>query len=286
MNHNIDKPASADGRCEFAAAANGWVGSSLSPTRSKASGWLKTALAAVGLFSGSAASAAVVWHNVDTSQFATLDLNTPTPVNFIGTGDLTMTRLSLIGSPIVLSTWNGTFSTPVGGQNNPDWVLGTRSYFDVECPVAGTAQSTVAYEFLYAGGLATDTQLVFVDFDWSEQVTIKAYDSANNLIPFADTAILLSPGADATPRYQDVEWVATGGATGVFRNTFDDSESNVTASISSSTSIHRLVYEFDFSQVDAAGATIRFQLAAVPEPSTALLGVTGAVLLLRRRRQA
>ena len=228
----------------------------------------------------------MVWHNVDTSQFTTLGLNTPTPVNFIGTGDLTMTRLSLIGSPVVLSTWNGTFSTPVGGQVNPDWVLGTRSYFDVECPVAGTAQSTVAYEFLHAGGLAPGTRLVFVDFDASEQVTIKAYDSANNLIPFADTAILLAPGGDSTPRYQDVEWVATGGATGVFRNVFDDSETNVIASISSSASIHRLVYEFDFSQVNSSGATIRFQLAAVPEPSTALLGLTGAALLFRRRRLA
>jgi fibronectin-binding autotransporter adhesin len=46
-------------------------------------------------------------------------------------------------------------------------------------------------------------------------------------------------------------------------NIFDDSESNVIASISSNTTIHRLIYDFDFSQVTST-ATLRFQLAANP----------------------
>jgi len=224
---------------------------------------MRPLLAAIGLGLSSVAAPAQVWFNASTSQFTSLALNTPTPVNFLGSGDLTMTRTSAIGSPILTDTWNGTFTTPVGGQPNPAWVLGTRSYFDLEAPSPGSAGSTVSYQFEFANGLATTSQLVFIDFDALERVTIKAFDASNNTIPFADTAILLSPGGDSTPRYQDISWAASAGATGLLANIFDDSESNIIASISSNTTIHRLVYEFDFSQVTST-ATLRFQLAANP----------------------
>ena len=119
-------------------------------------------------FGPSAAASTITWVNADTSQFTSLQLNTPTAVNFLGTGDLTMTRTSTIGSPILTDTWNGTFTTPVGGQANPDWVLGTRSYFDLEAPSPGSAGSTVSYQFSFSGGLATTSQLVFIDFDARE----------------------------------------------------------------------------------------------------------------------
>ncbi len=236
-------------------------------------------------FGPSASASTTTWVNASTSQFTSLGLNTPTAVDFLGTGDLTMTRTSAIGSPIATDTWSGTFSTPVGGQSNPDWVLGTRSYFDLESTTTGSAGSTVSYEFTFSGGLATTSQLVFIDFDAREQVTVKAYDASNTLISFAGTTITLSPGQDSTPRYQDISWAAGSGATGVLRNTFADSETNVIASISSSTSIHRLVYEFDFSQV-VDGATVRFQFAAaVPAPGAiALLGIAGLAGRRRVRR--
>ena len=101
----------------------------------------------------------------NTSQFTSLALNMPTPVNFLDTGDLTMTLTSPLGSPILTDTWNGTFTTPVGGQPNPDWVLGTRSYFDLEFDGDVTSGSTVSYEHQFADSLATTTQLVFIDFD-------------------------------------------------------------------------------------------------------------------------
>ncbi|MFM7186104.1 MAG: hypothetical protein ACKO4Z_15230, partial [Planctomycetota bacterium] len=224
------------------------------------------AVATIGVLSCSGPLHAQTWVNANTSQFTGLALNTPTAVNFLGTGDLTMKRTSVIGSPIVAGTWNGTFTTPVGGEPNPDWVLGTRSYFELDCVTTGSAQSKVSYEFQYSGGLPINTKLVFIDLDWSEQVAIKAYDASNTLIPFANTSVLFSPGGDATPRYQDISWAASSGATGLLRNTFNDSESNIIASISSAAAIHRLVYDFDFSQVDNSGATMRFQLAAVPEP--------------------
>jgi len=151
-------------------------------------------------------------------------------------------------------------------------------------------QSTVSYELQFATALPTTSQLVFIDFDSLEQVTIKAYDASNNLIPFANTSILRSPGQDTTPVYAGVSWASSGGATGLLANTDNDSESNIIASITSSTSIQRIVYEFDFSQVDAGGGTIRFQVAAVPEPSTYAMALAGMACCgfsaWRRRKRA
>ena len=242
--------------------------------------------AVVGVLALQASASAATWVNADTSQFTGLALNTPTAVNFLGTGDMTMTRTSAVGSPILLDTWSGTFAASVGAGTNPAWVLGTRSYFDLECNGNGDSGSIVSYEMQFAGGLATTSQLVFIDFDALEQVAIKAYDASNNLISFADTTILLSPGQDATPRYEDISWAASAGATGLLRNTNDDSESNIIASIKSSISIHRLVYEFDFSQVVGSG-TIRFQIAATAVPGAgfaAMLASLPAIGGRRRRR--
>lgn len=242
----------------------------------------------LGALALNATASATTWVNASTSQFTSLVQGTPTAVNFLGTGDMTMTLTSAVGSPILLDTWNGTFAASVGSGTNPDWVLGTRSYFDLECNGDGNSGSIVSYEMQFAGGLATSSQLVFIDFDALEKVTIKAYDASNTLISFADTTILLSPGQDATPRYEDISWAASGGATGLLANTNEDSESNIIASISSSRSIHRVVYEFDFSQV-RNGATIRFQVAGIS--ATAVPGAGFAAMLAalpavggRRRR--
>jgi len=236
---------------------------------------------------------AETWVNADTTQFTTLGLNTPTAVNFLGSGDLTMTRTTTIGAPIVTGTWSKTFTTPVNGQPNPDWVLGPRTYFQLTSGTAGTVASTVTYEFQFATGLTTNSQLVFIDFDSLEQVSVEAYDTSNNLIPFATTSLLLSPGEDTSPVYTGISWAASSGVTGLLKNTDNDSESNIIASISSSTSIQRLVYGFNFSQVDANGGTIRFQLASpapIPEIDPAGIGavlalVTGALGLVERRRR-
>lgn len=245
---------------------------------------------AIGWLSSNTVVAEQIWFNANTSQFTSLALNTPTAVNFLGTGDLTMTRTSTIGSPIVTGTWSATFTTPVGGQPNPDWVLGTRSYFQLASGTTGTSSSTVSYELQFATPLPMTSQLVFIDFDSREQVLIKAFDASNALIPFANTTILRSPGADSTPNYTGLSWTSSVGATGLLADTINDTESNIIASISSSTSIQRIVYEFDFSQVDSGGGTIRFQVAAVPEPSTYAMALAGLACsgfaMWRRRKRA
>jgi hypothetical protein len=207
-----------------------------------------------------------------------------------------MTRTSLLGSGVTLDTDSITYAATIGSYTNPAWVIGTRSYYEVSyasgssSPYAG---STVSYESQFAGGLATSSRLVFVDFDAEEEVVIKAYDLANNLIPFASTSVLLSAGADSSPRFQDIEWASFAGATGRLRNIFVDSETNIVASISSSTSIARLVYEFDLNpDNDVSNPTIRFSYAAaVPEPgqvaaSLLLIGGIGGYVFLKRRNAA
>jgi len=187
-----------------------------------------------------------------------------------------------------------TYAATIGSFTNPAWVVGTRTYYAVSYASGTSAPypgSTVSYESQFAGGLATTSQLVFVDFDAQEQVVIKAYDVANNIIPFASTSVLLSAGADSSPRFEDIEWASFAGATGRLRNIFEDSETNIVASINSTTSIARLVYEFDMNpDNDVSNPTIRFSFAAVPEPSTCaslLAGLAvGGYSLFRRRRQA
>ena len=122
-------------------------------------------------------------------------------------------------------------------------------------------------------------------------VTIKAYDLFNNLIPFASTSVLLSAGQDLSPRFIDIEWASFAGSTGRLRNIFQDSEPNIIASINSSTSIARLVYEFDMNSVnDRTGESlVRFSFAAVPAPPTVailLVGLAcGGFSMWRRRKQ-
>jgi hypothetical protein len=254
--------------------------------------WLIRLAFAVLLTAATHASAEVVWSNPSTAGFSTLSLNTPTPVTFPGTGGMTMTRTSAVGGGVTTGSNTITYAATTGTFTNPAWVVGTRTYYEVDyasgtsAPYAG---STVSYESQFTGGLATTSQFVFVDFDGGEQVVIKAYDLSNTLIPFASTSVLLSAGADTTPRFEDIEWASFAGATGRLSNIFADSEANIVASINSTTSIARLVYEFDMNpDNDVSNPGIRFTFAAVPEPSTyciALAGLACGGYLVRRRRK-
>jgi hypothetical protein len=261
--------------------------------------FLSSLVLAMVLATATQASAEVIWSNPSTVGFSTLPLNTPTPFAFPDTGGMTMTRTSAVGSGVTPGTETITYAATISSFTNPAWVVGSRTYFKISyssgssSPYAG---STVSYESQFAGGLATTSQLVFVDFDAAEEVIVKAYDLANNLIPFASTSVLLSAGADSTPRFDDIEWASYGGATGRLRNIVEDDESNIVASINSTTSIARLVYEFDMNpDNDVSSPSIRFSFASVPAPSpvpeidpagmgSVLALVTGALGLLERRR--
>jgi hypothetical protein len=238
----------------------------------------------------------IIWTNPSTAGFSTLSLNTPTPFAFPGTGGKTMSRTTPLGSGVTTGSDTITYAVTTGTFTNPAWVVGTRTYYEISYASGTTAPyagSTVSYEMQFPGGLATTSQLVFVDFDASEQVTVKAYDLSNNIIPFANTSVLLSAGQDSSPRFEDIEWASFAGATGRLRNIDEDDESNIVASINSTTSIARLVYEFDMNpDNDVSSPSIRFSFAsepssAVPEPgqvAASLLLLTGIGAYVWRKR--
>ena len=243
---------------------------------------------AAGMAAGQAQ--ATTWQYASTSGFSSLGLNAPTPFDFLGTGDLTIERTSAVGNGVTVGTSTVTLDQTVGGLTNPDWVLGERSYFQVAFDGADGPVGTVSYQFTFNGGLSTTSKLVFLDFDVAETVVIKAYDASDNLISFANTSILLSPGQDETPRYQDVAWTASGGATGLLANINTDSESNIVASLSSTVAIHRLVYEFDLGGAGSTGnnsARFNFSapVSAIPGAGVAGLATLGLAGLARRRRR-
>jgi hypothetical protein len=76
---------------------------------------------------------------------------------------------------------------------------------------------------------------------------------------------------------------------GLFEN--PTSRAQIVASIKSTTSIARLVYEFDMNpDNDVSNPTIRFSFAAVPEPCTYAMTLAGLVYtgysMFRRRKRA
>lgn len=72
--------------------------------------------------------------------------------------------------------------SPLTSLSNPDWIAGTRSFFDVTYHRTTTPDSSVAMEILFSQPLPASSYLVFVDFDAREVLNIKAYDQSGNLI--------------------------------------------------------------------------------------------------------
>lgn len=247
-------------------------------------------------FMSCAATFGTTWQFADTTGFSTLGLNSPTAVNFRGVGDLTITRTSAFGASLSAATTTRTMSQTIGAHTNPDWVVGARSYFRLNYSESSNqaGRGTVSYQFEFSGGLAPSSKLVFLDFDVLEKVAIKAYDASNNLISFGNFALQLSAGLDSTPRYQDWQWAASAGSSGVLSNIFVNEEDDIVGSLSSTVAIHRLVYEFDLDDgfVGAGSASsVRFNFAAqplaaaIPLPGAAGLAACGLLGLGRRRRR-
>jgi hypothetical protein len=95
---------------------------------------------------GSSQAFATTWVNPSTDGFSTLALNTPTPFAFPGTGGMVMTRTSAVGSGVTLGTDTITYAATISSYTNPDWVVGTRTYYKVSFVSGATpyAGSTVS----------------------------------------------------------------------------------------------------------------------------------------------
>lgn len=182
--------------------------------------------------------------------------------------------------------------TPLTNLSNPDWIAGTRRFFDVTYNRTTTPDSSVAMEILFSQPLPASSYLVFVDFDAREVLNIKAYDQSSSLI--ANGALTFSRQNGNTADGSQLTyptWNALGGYTGsLVTGTFATTPEAV-VSLQTSVGISRLEYEFDMNPTGSVTSNdVQFNFAApVPEPSALALaataGLAGSLGLRGRRRR-
>lgn len=183
--------------------------------------------------------------------------------------------------------------TPLTNLSNPDWIAGTRRFFDVTYNRTTTPDSSVAMEILFSQPLPASSYLVFVDFDAREVLNIKAYDQSSSLI--AKGALTFSRQNGNTADGSQLTyptWNALGGYTGsLVTGTFATTPEAV-VSLQTSVGISRLEYEFDMNPTGSVrNNDVQFNFAVlVPEPSTwamALAGIaSGGFSMWRLRKRA
>jgi hypothetical protein len=239
---------------------------------------------------------AAVYDYATTSGYSALATGTTASATLQG-NPVTINVTSTVGGGVTLGTVKQfTFAgePPVTNLSNPDWVAGTRSFYDVTYNRTVTPDSTVAMEILFSQPLPASSYLVFVDFDAREVLNIKAYDQSNSLIGNGALAFTRQNGNTAdgsTLAYPT--WDTLGGYTGsLITGTFATTPEAV-VSLQTSVGISRLEYEFVMNPTGSITSNdVQFNFAVpVPEPSTycmALAGLAcgGYVVVRRRKKQA
>ncbi len=215
-------------------------------------------------------------------------LTTNSPANFaLLTNTVTITRQTNLSPDMTQSTASLTFSAT--SPANPDWVAGTRDFYQVALDTTTGSPGTVTYQFAFATALPTSSFLVFADFDVQEQVSIRAYDETDTLIPFANTSFSKQNGQDAGGSSAPTTYTSVGGYTGRISDTGNSGLNNPVVSLNATVPIKRVVYEFNLNPNSVTGLTnsLRFNFAVVPEPSTYVLGAISAIAIswisVRRR---
>jgi hypothetical protein len=234
---------------------------------------------------------AAVYDYATTTGYSALTTGTTASATLQGNA-MTINVTSAVGGGIAIgSAKQFTFAgePPTTSLSNPDWVAGTRSFFDVSYNRTVTPDSTVALEILFSQPLPASSFLVFVDFDAREVLNIKAYDQSNSLIANAALAFTRQNGNTTNGSSLTYPtWGTLAGYTGsLVTGTFATTPEAV-VSLQTSVGISRLEYEFDMNPTGSITSNdVQFNFAApVPEPSTlALVGIGLASLAVASRRR-
>lgn len=181
---------------------------------------------------------------------------------------------------------------PVTSLSNPDWVAGTRSFFDVSYNRTTTPDSTVDFDIQFSQPLPASSYLVFVDFDAREVLKIKAYDTGStpSLIPNGAFTFSRQNGNTvdgstlAYPTWGTLEGYSGSLDTGTFATTPE-----AVVSLLTSVPISRLQYELTMNPTGSIQSNdVQFNFAVpVPEPAVSMLGgliAVSAAWLTRRWR--
>lgn len=217
-------------------------------------------------------------------------------------------RLDFRGSEISLSTGTYNFKRP--GTNNPSWMGGSRSMFELnyDGSASGGPKELAKIEFTFSNPLSPESYLLFLDFDSEEGLAIAAFNASNTLIPYNNFVFARVDGEEPggallpTPLWLDQNptngwattdnagWVGTGAVSGYIVDEDDDAANDPGVYLQSSQAISRVVFYFN-AETDSTGSNgIAFNFATpVPEPTSMSIFaaiVAGGIATSRRKKRS
>lgn len=197
-----------------------------------------------GMSVGAPAGSAESDHtHAQTLGFATLALSTPTVFKLNRDNSLTMNMTSK-GTGLTFKTDCYVMPSP----SNLPYVAGLRSFFEISHnAVNGTSTATI--EITFQTGLPTNGYMLFLDFDANEEISIKAYNASNVLIPYNDLTFIRHNGQSATGSTITTTVFTDLGASysGKVEDEGGTSQNDIVVSLNSSQVIKRLVYEIQMN---------------------------------------
>jgi hypothetical protein len=189
--------------------------------------------------------------HAETFGFATQPISTPRIYKFNRNNALTMNMTSKgAGITLLTNCYNFSATSPV----NPAHVAGIRTFYEMNYNYATNPASTATVEISFQTGLPVNGYLLFLDFDGREEISIKAYNSADVLIPYSDMTFARHNGMSATgSTILTTVFTDLGSSyTGRVEDESGTSRTDLVVSLQSSQVIKRLVYEI---QMNPTGST-------------------------------
>ncbi len=230
------------------------------------------------------ASAQTPYRYADPAGFAALGTPNTATFNFRGTGDLAITSSGFSPSSGISTSATSRLYDATGPYNNPWWIAGNRPLFNINFNDSGGTNpgSTINLDIRFSQPLPAGAYLVFSDFDWTEQVKIKAFsdDAMTQLVPFNKFSFAKENGQSTTGTSSDVTWTDLGAAySGQLASPSKTGHSDpVTTLAAASTPIKRLIYEVTMDPVGGAvSSSLRFNFTDPVNvvPTASALTITG-----------